>query len=51
LIAEALEAGCPDDRPAGWPARLAPDATTGLPVLLVVRFPVARRQSPPHDTS
>ncbi len=44
--------GCSDDRPAGWPARLAPDATAGLPVLLVVRFPAAyRRQSPPHDTS
>ena len=41
-----------DDSPEGWPARLAPGAAAGLPLLLLVWFPAAyRRQSPPHDTS
>ena len=43
----------PGERSAGWSANLAPCAVgaSGLPMVLVVRLPAARRPLRPHDTS
>ena len=58
MLATVLDAlagadGGPDERSAGWSANLAPCAVgaSGLPMILVVRLPTARRPLRPHDTS